>query len=365
MSAGFVASAAGLASASVAFEGAGFEGLAAEWEALAERTSAAPYLRPGWVGAWWRAFGTGRLELRIVRRGGRLAALLPLGLRGGVQSSPTNWHSPEFGWLADSAEAATVLLDGLFASRPRRLALAFLASEPARLAEERARAHGYRVIRRTQQESPFVPIASDWETYRLGLRKNLRSNLTRRRKLLDARGASLVEVSSGEPRERLEELLAEGFEIEAAGWKGKQGTAIASGAAYRRFYTEVARWAAARGWLRLAFLRLDGRALAFDYCLEYGDVHAMLKTGYDPGFAELSPGLLLREAMIERAFRAGLASYEFLGGVEPWKLQWAEHRRPRELLQSFRPSPLGLVDWTLFQYGRPLAKRLRARVRSG
>ena len=34
------------------------------------------------------------------------------------------------------------------------------------------------------------------------------------------------------------------------------------------FYRRVAAWAAERDWLRLAFLRLDGRPLAFDLALE-------------------------------------------------------------------------------------------------
>jgi hypothetical protein len=31
--------------------------IAAEWDALAERTAAPPFARPGWFAAWGRAFG--------------------------------------------------------------------------------------------------------------------------------------------------------------------------------------------------------------------------------------------------------------------------------------------------------------------
>ncbi|HKP88939.1 MAG TPA: GNAT family N-acetyltransferase, partial [Thermoleophilaceae bacterium] len=40
--------------------------------------------------------------------------------------------------------------------------------------------------------------------------------------------------------------------------------------------------AAEQGWLRLAFLRLDGRAIAFDMCLEHGGAFYVLKGGFDP-----------------------------------------------------------------------------------
>src|SRR5262249_41813831 len=43
--------------------------LAREWEELADRVQAVPWVRPGWVAAWWRAFGKGALEVLAVRRG--------------------------------------------------------------------------------------------------------------------------------------------------------------------------------------------------------------------------------------------------------------------------------------------------------
>lgn len=337
------------------------DAVAAEWEALAERGRAAPFLRPGWVAAWWSAFGQGRLELCTARgRDGRLEALLPVQCGRGSRASPTNWHTPEFGLLAESDEAARRLLADLFRARPRRVSLAFLASEQASLVRAEAERHGYRVLQRTLQRSPYVPLAGGLAAYERSLGKNLRGDLRRRERHLAARGTVTFEVAEGAHLgARLEELLAEGCAVEASGWKGARATAMRSSPANLRFYGEVARWAAAHGWLRLAFLRLDGRALAFDLCLEYEGVHAMLKTGYDPAFAELSPGKLLRMRMLTRAFGLALRSYELLGEAEPWKLQWAGATRARELVQGFRPSPLGRLDHTLFAHARPLAKRLR------
>ena len=81
--------------------------------------------------------------------------------------------------------------------------------------------------------------------------------------------------------------------MEGSGWKTR--TAIASRPDTRRFYRDVARWAAGRGWLRLGFLRLDGRALAFDFCLEHAGTHYLLKTGFDPAFRAYGPGMLMRK----------------------------------------------------------------------
>ena len=94
-------------------------------------------------------------------------------------------------------------------------------------------------------------------------------------------------------RDGLDSLLTEGFAIESAGWKAAGGTAIVSRAETEGFYREVAAWAAQRGWLRLAFLRLDGRALAFEFAIEEGGVYYALKSGFDPAYRAFSPGTLL------------------------------------------------------------------------
>jgi CelD/BcsL family acetyltransferase involved in cellulose biosynthesis len=182
--------------------------------------------------------------------------------------------------------------------------------------------------------------------------------LRRRRRRLAERGSVALELADG--TERLDELLTEGFGVEAAGWKGANGTAIASQPATRQFYRDVARWAAARGWLRLAFLRVDGRAIAFDYAIEEGRVHYLLKTGYDPAYRAFAPGLLIREEMLARAFSSGVSRYEFLGDDAEWKLEWTNLARELELVQGFARSLPGAVDWVAFAFGRPLAKRALA-----
>ena len=39
----------------------------AEWDELANRCGASVFLRPGWLAAWWRAFGRRWLDLITTR----------------------------------------------------------------------------------------------------------------------------------------------------------------------------------------------------------------------------------------------------------------------------------------------------------
>jgi len=339
----------------------GVEELTAEWDELADRVGAEPWARPGWVGAWWSAFGTGSLRIIIVRKGDLLVGVLPLAEDQGVVRSTSNWHTPGFALLAEPDELGR-LAQAVVERRPRRVWMAFVDPDEAGMAAVRAAAgsSGYRTLERTLERSPYIPIEGDWEGYCETLGRKLLSELRRRRRRLEEEGQFIFEVVDG--GERLPELLDEGFAVEAAGWKSERNSAISSRPETLAFYRAVAQWAAERGLLKLAFLRLDGRAIAFDYCIEDGWIHYLLKTGFDPSYGKFAPGMILRYEMLARAFSTGIRSYEFLGADEPWKLQWTETTRRRTVFQAFAPTARGRVEWAAFAWGRPLVKRVLGAV---
>ena len=214
---------------------------------------------------------------------------------------------------------------------------------------------------RTLEKPPYLQTDGDREEYERVLDRRVLSESRRRRRRLSEEGELSFDSNNG--REGLDALLEEGFRVEASGWKGEAGTAILSREETRRFYTEIARWSAERGWLRLAFLRLDGRAIAFQYLIEHGGVVSQLKGGFDEEYRKFAPGTLLVQEVIARAFDSEARRYEFLGADEPFKLEWATARHDRNLLQAFAPTVAGRVDRAAFEYGRPAAKRVLARLR--
>jgi len=124
-----------------------------------------------------------------------------------------------------------------------------------------------------------------------------------------------------------------------------------------RFYRSVARWADRRGWLRLAFLRVGGRAVAFDLHIEPGGATYVLKGGFDPEWARFSPGSALTYASLRRAFAdRGLQSYEFVGTDDPYKLTWTAATRDRVRLQLFPRTPVGTLERLAWTRAHPVAK---------
>jgi CelD/BcsL family acetyltransferase involved in cellulose biosynthesis len=337
---------------------ADIDSVATEWDELAARTGASPFVRPGWIRAWWGSFGRGDLRLLAARRDGALVGVLPLGLRHGALCSPTNEHTPAFDVVAADDAAARAVTDSLFAVRVRTVRIGRLAgggTARAGLETSGARA-GYRMGVTPVARSPYIACAPKLEDHERGLSSNLRHDVERRMRRLCEQGAVVIDVTDGGTN--LARLLDEGFRVEALSWKGAQGTAIASDARTRRFYDAVARWASARGWLRLAFLRLDGRAIAFQFDLEVERTYFSLKIGYDPAFDSYSPGKLLTYAMVARAVSTGLATYELLGTNDPWKDRWTSNFREYVRLEAYAPSRSGTVSWAVVTHGRRLARRI-------
>jgi CelD/BcsL family acetyltransferase involved in cellulose biosynthesis len=304
-----------------------------EWRELAERADAAPFLYPEWFQAWWRAFGSGRLRVVTARCDGRLVALAPMQIRRGVWRSPTNVHTPAFEFLAVDDEARRALAAWVLARGAREVAVAALDAQgpTLRALGDAASEHGYQPVLATTGRAPYVRLSGELADHERSLSSNLRHDVQRRFRRLHELGAVSVHVADG--REHLEELLEEGFGVEQRSWKGGQGTAI-------------------------AFLRLDGHAIAFQFDLEVRPSYYSLKIGYDPLYERLSPGKLLAYTMVSRAVATGFASYELLGTDEPWKYRWTHDAREQSVFRAFSPTLVGRLAWSRAVYGRPLVRKL-------
>lgn len=116
-----------------------------------------------------------------------------------------------------------------------------------------------------------------------------RKTLNRKQKHLEALGTLAFSTIPGDTPGALAAFLA----LEASGWKGRRGTALASRPDTRAF--AEAAFGASAGQPRLFFerLSLDGRSLAMNLNLRSQDAAFTLKTAYDEAFAAYSPGALL------------------------------------------------------------------------
>ncbi|HSG80426.1 MAG TPA: GNAT family N-acetyltransferase [Acidimicrobiia bacterium] len=336
------------------------QGLLDEWDELADRCGASPFARPGWISAFVEAFG-GELRVASARRGGELVAVAPfLGTRR--RRTPTNWHTPWFETVAldDEARRAvwSVVLDAPVAVVDHVLD----GSTDAAALEHVLSARGGRFRVRDRQAPPYLELPGSWDDFVAAMSSNLRGDTRRRSRRLAERGELRFEVVSDS--DDLDGLLDEGLGVEGSGWKVREGTAVVSDPGTERFYRSVAAWAAPRGMLRLCFLRVEGRAIAFDFSVEADGRHYLLKTGYDEDWFKLSPGKVLRWEVLRRCTEDGLATYEFTGDAAGWKQAWTSDSRRTIRFEAFAPSPAGRLSWLAWRIRR-VAGALLGRLRRG
>jgi CelD/BcsL family acetyltransferase involved in cellulose biosynthesis len=122
---------------------------------------------------------------------------------------------------------------------------------------------------------------------------------TRRRKLRRLRPRLAEDVGEVEcvdhdaPGEDLERVVEEFLRMEASGWKGRDGGAMACVPGHADFFREVCRDFAAAGSLQLRILRAGGNTIAYQCHLLAGSGMFGFKMTFDEKFGQYSPGVVL------------------------------------------------------------------------
>jgi len=347
---------------------AGFDRLREEWNAVvAHGPVDGPFVRHEWLAAWLDAFAPeGNLRVLAARGpAGAAAGFAPFleeRVRGLVRLvAPANDHSCRVEWALgpDASAAAGAIWAHL---RDRVTWDALLLRDLARdgptstLLEPLARADRHLTGRWESQRSPYLALGGDGAEARTS--PKFRSNLRRRAKRLAEMGPVALEREDGSPE--LDRALGEFFALEAAGWKGAVGTAIARDPRLLRFYTRIAREAAARGALAMRALTLGGRPIAIHLGLVHRGVYLLPKTAYDERLGSVSPGQLLHREVVAECEARGLSELDFLGPDMEWKRDWEPRHRPHDWLYVYRPSLAGRALHTLKHRVRPAVKEVLA-----
>ncbi len=100
----------------------------------------------------------------------------------------------------------------------------------------------------------------------------------------------------------IEKRIEEFLQLEGSGWKGREGSSLASDGSERSYFEAIVRDAFHRGQLMMLALRLDGRPIAYKCDFLAGRGSFTFKIAFDEGFARYSPGLLLEIHNIRRLY---------------------------------------------------------------
>jgi CelD/BcsL family acetyltransferase involved in cellulose biosynthesis/peptidoglycan/xylan/chitin deacetylase (PgdA/CDA1 family) len=345
-----------------------------EWNALVERMRY-PSVFSGWewISTWWEYFGAERdLQTLMIYRDGELKGILPLYLsrRSGARharvgrilsycSAADLYPDPLDIVCAeeDAHSCSEAVLNYLRHSALEWdvLHLRFLTENSLLLREL---SHAVDYCPRVEQVSvaPYVPIVRGYDDYLDGLSGNERSNIRRRRrKLIDAQGASYTDFRSDDPQQVLDAL----FQLHQKRAAEKRIDSSFASAEVQSFVRALlTRLHRGSVWLR--GIRFGSETIAVFLGFVAGGKLAYYQLGYNPAWSEFSPGSVLLQETIREAFESGLSEYNFLQGGEAFKHRWAREVRPLYSVDLFNRSFHGQLSRSLRAAQRvlkPVGKR--------
>lgn len=165
-----------------------------------------------------------------------------------------------------------------------------------------------------------------------------RKEWRRQRRRLEQQGSLTVVTARDPPGVAV--AMAEFCALEARGWKGAKGTAIAGLPDIRRFVEEAMARLAAQGMVRVDRLMLGDQTVAAAATLRSGDTAWLWKIAYDETFARASPGVqltldltasLLADHLVRQTDSCAVANHPMIDRV------WRERCAMADLLVATGP----------------------------
>lgn len=282
----------------------------ADWADLAANAiEPNPFYSPSLLIPALGAFAGAAVRLAVVRDArGRLIALAPFAPSRGYSRLPVRYLAT---WMHEHCffaaplirrgaerEALSALFDlvegeGAFlrlrhldANGPISAAAASIALQTKRLSTPSSR-YGRAMLRGGEDAEARLQRA---------LSGKKRKELRRQRARLEEQGAVTHEILSSPSA--IDAWTEEFLTMEASGWKGAEGTALASSSEGRRFFANAVRRAFAAGSLDFHRLAVGGKPIAMIANFIENGAGYSFKIVYDEEFARYSPGVMIEIEMM-------------------------------------------------------------------
>lgn len=296
-------------------------------DAWPSATAAMPTQTHAWTQARWRILPPAAARhLLACQDADGTQALAPLVRAGGwLREPPTLFEPSDFIWRDP---AGLQRLADALAAQPLPVDLERLpAQSPTLPALQRAYAGRGILLVRPAMATPVIHLAGRGPDADAWFNAGRRSDFRRLERRAAAFGTATYELHAPATAEQAAALLHQAYAVEARSWKSAAGTALTADATQGAFFRLFAPAAGAEGFLRIAFLRIEGQAVAMQIAAEWQQRFWLFKITHDQAFAPCSPGQLLLRHTLRHAAARGLLSYEFMGLMAPWTELWTRDTR--------------------------------------
>ncbi|MGM0412716.1 MAG: GNAT family N-acetyltransferase [Pseudomonadota bacterium] len=224
---------------------------------------------------------------------------------------------------------------------------------------------GARVDSLPGKRSDWLDLKGGSDVFLDGLGRHFRKELRRKRRRAEDRGPLAFRIAAAGQADAAEqdEAFADFLRLEAAGWKGTEGTgtAIALHPELRAFYAGLREAFTSEPRWRVHRLFIGEVCVAAQLAVESGGTVYLLKIAFDEGYAGASPGLLAVAALIEALdAEPAVERVTFVTGNR-YQDVWRPRQRAVYRVTLYAPGPAGWAA-RLSDGARTGARRLRAAV---
>jgi len=320
---------------------AGFDLLENEWVKLHLACPVSVFQSFEWLRTWWRHYGRPSkrrsLYIIVVERDVHCIAIAPLFI-----DSSTTFPFGALRQLHLIGRRDSDYLDFLILPKDREPALDAIAallqssrqmwdgvvledlpaSSIVRTGlADRLRTKGWTVEADITDDCPQLHFGGNWEDYLQKLDGNFRRDLLRRVRGCEKKFSVEFEVLTepGEVYDAFDDIVR----LHQHRWEQIGEPGVFSKEYFIQLQKEAIPLLAKRGWVRLVFLRVNGKRVAGNYTFLYRNCFSVYLLGMgDAGDANMySPGKILHVKSIQFAIDQGCTTYDFLRGVERIKFQ--------------------------------------------
>lgn len=294
------------------------------WQELVYKNSTASFFQqPDWLSLWRQHFG-GQKELILgIYQQQELVGVAPFCQSGktitflGIDKVLGGEKVSDFGdIIAKTSFGKSVWKEVLVKIKNYRIELNFIRENSPSLKILQELGGKRQVV----DVAPYIELPKTWDEYLAKLDRHYRHELRRKIRRLEEEGAFKI-CYSGEPSD-----IEEFFRLMALSNEQKKDFLSEK---MKSFFQDIFNTFWQKKRFQLCFLKLGGVNIAAAVLFIFKDELLLYNSGFDPKYAHLAPGLLLKTFLIKQAIEEGKRRFDFLRGGERYKYELGG--RSREL----------------------------------
>jgi CelD/BcsL family acetyltransferase involved in cellulose biosynthesis len=301
-----------------------------------------------WLTIWWKHFGVGNPDIRVLREADKIVAILPLmKIEERVKFSPVKKVTLSFAGhgFSDSLALLTDKDNENVGAEIIKLLSSFEGQfDEIRLSPLNSGEHTSFLNRESGMENwqsvriegnPVLDLTGSWEDCLQATGKNLRKDLRKKNRRLHEAGfipeLILEREFSTELLEPLRKLAEKRFAAD------EHKSSFLNAKRYD-FIIEACTESSRRGHFACYTYRHEDRILAFRFGFIFHETYLDWITNYDPEFFPYSIGKLMLADLIQNLYSINVKRLNFMAGEEEYKLKWMPVVHDMSLLRCYKAS---------------------------